>query len=92
MHVDCDACPVRGRQCDGCMMTVLFGAEVPVTSVDGDYGHAVSSIVESRALARAVEVFTAAGLLSPSGAAPLGRSERAGGTVVGRIGRHRRAV
>ena len=69
MHVDCATCPARPIACDGCMMTVLFGAPnwedapvrggAPVTAVGGD---------DDVELDLAIGVFESAAMITPEGA------------------------
>jgi hypothetical protein len=50
--IDCDTCEVRGRECGGCVVTVLLGAPPEGVRLDDD---------ERRAL----EVLAASGLVPP---------------------------
>ena len=58
MRIDCATCPARNRECDGCMMQVLFD---PVTSAYGSDG-------DSAEIASAVDVFVATGMISDESA------------------------
>jgi hypothetical protein len=58
MIVDCMTCPVRGRRCDGCLVTALFApgsSELPLDAAEN----------------RAVAMFVGAGLVGAETAAEL---------------------
>jgi hypothetical protein len=58
MIVDCRTCPVRGRRCDGCLVTALYAAGSPELPLDAAESRAVATFVG----AGLVRAETAAGL------------------------------
>ena len=68
MIVDCSTCVVRGRGCDGCVVTVLFGgvpgADVPWHAPGRAEADPPARRVEDD-VDRAIGVLAAAGMLGP---------------------------
>ncbi|WP_138917831.1 hypothetical protein [Gordonia effusa] len=65
MKIDCETCPARRVACDGCMMQVLFE---PLSSDDvtPDEQMAIvsSETIDDRELLAAIDVFSAASMVS----------------------------
>ncbi len=76
MLIDCDTCEARGRECGGCVVTVLLGAPPEGVRLDD----------EER---RAIEVLAASGLVPPL---RLATAEPVAAVDVPRLGRRGRAT
>jgi hypothetical protein len=69
MEIDCTTCPVRGRRCDGCVVTALWQLTGPLEDRPPDHNDAAGGSPDRGmpldvAEQRAVAVFVAAGLVS----------------------------
>ena len=47
MLIDCDACAMRGRGCDDCVVTVLLGAPDHALVIDDDEREALAVLARS---------------------------------------------
>ncbi|WP_020495237.1 hypothetical protein [Sciscionella marina] len=77
MIIDCERCPVRGKACEDCVVSVLFGGP-PAAEPETPFGAGLDA--EHR---RAIEVLAEAGMVSKVRALPL--------TVIDESGHRQRA-
>ncbi|WP_018180048.1 hypothetical protein [Jongsikchunia kroppenstedtii] len=78
MKIDCDTCSARPFACGGCIMTVLMSPDTAASSDDAVAEAPPGYGEDDLALAAAVDVFGAVGMITPAGLAALEAAERAG--------------
>jgi hypothetical protein len=92
MKIDCDTCSARPFACGGCIMSVLMPPATTASSGDAAIEAASAEAADDLALAAAVDVFGAVGMITPAGLAALEAAESAGNEhVQGRLSVIRRA-
>jgi hypothetical protein len=64
MRIDCDTCPVQGRQCAECMVTALLQLAPLEQRLDNDERHAVD-VLATAGLITAAEAVSATARIEP---------------------------
>jgi len=78
MKIDCDTCSARPFACGGCIMSVLMPTGTAASSGDAPTASSPQAGADDLALAAAVDVFGAVGMITPAGLAALEAAESAG--------------
>lgn len=78
MKIDCDTCAARPIACGGCIMSVLMPTVKSVSSGDAGFDAPSAVSEDDIALAEAVSVFGAVGLVTQAESTVLDIAESAG--------------